>query len=702
MASSAVSFPSLVTVPARLELTEVNDRRLVFLNGHMISEYAKDDLGTERVLATQLADALPLKGNEVAEIFGMHPVSLSRIRTQARQGGAAALMPRRRGPKGPSKLDARLEKRIHELRQEGLSTREIARRVSRPGRTLTHVSVATVLKRSQSEPSQEPLPLELPVAIAEESAVAALEKVGDKQSSRYAGALLLYAALGILDLFGVFEKLGACVGSARQFGWRQTVATVIFSFALRFRSIEDTKNVRREDLGVLIGQARSPGVLTLRTKIGQLAESVEPVSLSRELFRSYLRLEPVWEGLYYVDGHFCPYYGHHPTPRGWDPHRRLAAKGHTDNYVHDAQGRVLFFLSQPLNNSLARGIPLLVAEIRRVHGEVPFTLVFDRGGYSGELFRFLKQEGIGFITYLKGRKKTKRIPTKKFRSSWFKFEGKRQSYRVYEKKTRVTGAGLLRTILFLDDEQQQIPVLTNVDSSVLPAKVIHCLRLRWRQENSFKYLSEHFGIEQIIQYGAESEKESRRLPNPKRKTLRARMKEVKDEIESLEAQLGRALDQNEEARRSTARGIKIANSSLRHQLNKMRQLLARLENRLRHTPGQIEADELGKKRSLLWEDRRLLVNALKLVAYNAERLLALRFNQHFDRRKDVFSVFRSILHLSGDVHRVSAERLEVRLQRPESPKVATALDAFLREINQAQPRLLGNGPTLSFALQELT
>jgi len=699
MATSAVSSPPLVAVPARLELTEVNDRRLVFLNGHLISDYAKEDLGTERVLATQLAETVPLKGGEIAEIFGMHPVSLSRIRSQARQGGAAALMPRRRGPKGPSKVNARLERRIHEFRQEGLSTREIARRVSRPGRTLTHVSVAKILKRSQSEPSEEPLPLELPEATVEEPTVATLEKVGDEQSSRYAGALLVYVALEMLGLFRVFKKLGASVGPARRFGWREAVAAVIFSFVLRFRSIEDTKNARRRDLGVLLGQSCSPTVLSLRTKIGRLTESVDPVSLSRELFAHYLSLEPVWEGLYYVDGHFCPYYGQQPTPKGWDPHRRLAAKGHTDSYVHDAQGRVLFFLSQPLNNSLARAVPLLVEEIRRVHGEGRFTLVFDRGGYSGKLFHFLTQEGIGFITYLKGRKKRRQIPAEKFRASWFHFEGKRQVYRVHEKRTRVSDAGLLRTILFLDDEGQQIPVLTNVDSSFQPAKVVHCLRLRWRQENSFKYLREHYGIDQIIQYGAEPEKEGRRLPNPKRKALRMRMKAVEDEIEGLEAQLGRTLDQNEEAKHSTTRGIKIANSSLRRQLTEKRQLLARLESRLRHTPSQIDAEQIGKNRFLLREDRRLLVNALKLVAYNAERLLALRFNKHYDQRKDLFSVFRSILLLAGDLRRVSPERLDVRLQRPDSPKVAAALNAFLQEINQHPPRMLGDGPTLQFALQ---
>ena len=145
----------------------------------------------------------------------------------------------------------------------------------------------------------------------------------------------------------------------------------------------------------------------------------------RELFRRYLSLEPVWEGLYYLDGHFCPYYGQHATPRGWDAHRRLAVKGHTDVYVHDAGGRALFFLSCPLNDSLARAIPLLVEEIRKVHGEGPFTLVFDRGGYSGSGFRWLNEHGVGFITYLKGRKARRRYPRERFGKYWFEFEDQR-------------------------------------------------------------------------------------------------------------------------------------------------------------------------------------------------------------------------------------------------------------------------------------
>jgi hypothetical protein len=688
-------------LPSRLEVLDLDDHRAVLVNGHLIARYECADRGTERVVVTQLAEVLSLEDQQIAAVFGLHPVTLSRLRSQAREGGAAALMPRKTGPRGPSKMTPQLAARCRQLRQQELSYRTIAEQVSRRGRKISYRTVAALFQNEAAAAVPQPLPLEMPPA-AEESAAPAATAFAESRPSRYAGAFLLYAALGRLDVWGVLRQLGAAVGRARHCGWTQLVATIIFCFALRFRSLEDSKNARRRDLGVLIGESQVPPVAGLRRKVQALVESVDPVALSRELFHRYLKLEPVWEGLYYLDGHFCPYYGKHPTPKGWDPQRRLAAKGHTDVYLHDARGRALFFLSQPLNDSLARAIPRMVEEIRRVHGPEPFTLVFDRGGYSGDAFRFLRDKGIGFITYLKGRQARRQYPMARFRPGWFPFEGRRRVYRLWEKRTRIAKAGAIRTILFLGEDGHQIPVLTSLDRSARAAKVVHCLRLRWRQENSFKYLIEHYAIDQIIQYGAEQEQNPRLVPNPRRKALPEKIREASQQIQRLEAQLGRALDGNDETRRATARGLKIAHATVRRDLAQRRQVLARLENRLRHTPSQIAAAAVDKTRFLLREDRRLLVNALKLLAYNAEKLLAHRFHQYYQQPKDVLSIFRGVLQLPGEVHPLASDRLEVRLARPHSDKVAQALEGLLRDLNLEHPRLLGDGPILSFTLSELT
>jgi hypothetical protein len=542
---------------------------------------------------------------------------------------------------------------------------------------------------------------ELPGPDEGDSIVDAEESDGKVRYSRYAGAMMLYATLGRLGLWDVLAGLGAQAGPHRRFGWMQTVASVVFCFALRFRSVEDWKNGLRRDLGVLIGESVAPSVLSLRIKIKALTESLDPAELSRAMFQRYLALEPVGEGLYYVDGHFCPYYGYHATPKGWDAKRRLAAKGHTDVYLHDAKGRVLFFFSQPLNDSLARALPAAVAEIRKAHGDQPFTVVFDRGGYSGDAFRFLQAEKIGFITYLKGRKARRRYAPERFHSGWFAFEGQRHSYRLMEKKTRMKKVGLIRTILFESDEGQQIPVLTNLAATARPAKVVHCLRLRWRQENSFKFLSENYAIDQIIQYGASPETEDRLIPNPKRKTLQEQVRTLNKEIQALEAQLGRSLNDNHESRRKTSRGLKIATAGLRRQITQKRQSMSRLENRLRHTPGKISALKIDKQRELLREDRRLLVNALKLATANAERMLALRFDQTYHCPKDAFSIFRALLHLPGLLRPTGPDHLEVLLQRPDSEKVAQALEKLLAALNTQQPRMLPDGPMLSFRLRDV-
>lgn len=704
-ATASPPLDDLRPLTPRLEVVDADDQRAVFVNGHPIARYAADDRGTERVIVTQLAEVLALPDQEIAAAFALHPVTLSRLRGQQRHGGAVALMPRRPGPKGPSKMTARLEARCRALRAQGRSFREIAARISRPDQSMSHVTVAALFKTTPAVPM--PLPLEQDTAPPAETTrpaahpeVPPLPIVTEPRTTRYAGALLLHAALARLDVWGVFRELAATTGPSRLYGWAHTVAAIVCGFALRFRSIEDLKNALRADLGVVLGTAHAPTVLVLRQKIQALAESVDPVALARALFRRYVTLEPVWEGLYYVDGHFCPYYGQHPTPQGWSPTRRLAVPGHTDVYIHDVRGRALFFLSRPLNDSLGRAIPGAVAEIRQVHGPGPFTLVFDRGGFSAEAFQFLQTEGLGFITYLKGRRHARRLPADGFQRSWFTFEGTRHVYHVAEKRTRVGRAGALRTILFLGDEGQQIPVLTNLTAETLPAKVVQCLRLRWRQENAFKFLHEHYAVEQIIQYGADVEAQPRRVPNPKRHALTDRLRHVTCEIDALEGELGHAVDTNEERQRPTTRGLKIAHSALRRQLAQRRQVLARLQNRLRHTPGQIDAAAAGKTRSLLREDRRLLVNALKLVAANAERLIALRFRQHYDAPNDVFSIFRGLLQLPGTVHATEADRLEVWLQRPDSPKIAQALDALLRDLNQDQARLLGDGPILHFSLSD--
>ena len=694
-------------VPPTLDVTRAGDHQVVHVGATPIASYPVADVTSRRHVIVQLAEAGTLKAVNIAEAFKVTPVYVSQLRGRYRERGAAGLQRGRRGPHGPMKVTPLIERRILELDKKGLSHRAIAERLMDSGKEISRDTVRRILLKRQPQqdvlPSiEEPEPEVLPAA----PAPVQVESAGavPQGPSRYAGVMLLHVALGQLGLWSVFEALGARLDRSRMAA-AQLVGIIALGFALRFKSIERFKTAVRRDFGMLLGLPTVPSVRTLRTHVQDLVDSVEPDVVMRKLLAAFVELEPVWEGAYYIDGHFSPYSGMHPLPKGWNARRRLAEPGQTDVYVHDAAGRALFFINRPLNDHLSKVLPDIVKEIRAVAGDQRILLIFDRGGYSGPLFRKLTEEGIDFITYLKGRKAKRRFPADRFERRWWEAvdpagvkKTKRHVYNIYEKGTRVRGAGVLRTLV-LRDEEGQIPVLTSC-GEMPSAKVVHLLKMRWRQENSFKYLSENYGVEQLIQYGADYHEDERLVDNPRRALLKQKIVQVQEDIVFNEAELGLALEINEEKAHRTARGLKIAHSKLRRATKDLYARLARLEARLAKTPAKVPLHQIKDKPMLAIQrtDRRNMVNAIKLAAYNAERLLARRFFRHYRDLRDWLTIFRSLFHLSGTIT-YQDDAMLVELEAPDRRHIRQALEATIQELNPMESRLFGTGPKLVFALK---
>ena len=730
-ASKEASF----NVPPPLDVTRVGDHEIVHIGSTPIAHYSVSDVTSRRHVMVQLGEAGRIKGLDIARCFGVTPIYVSQLRGRYRQQGSAALKAARRGPKGPMKVTARLEARVRKLRAREMSYEEIAQSVSGE-KEISYQTVRRIVLKGDVRDSCLAVveSAEQTVGISPEVIAAAEQQAGQEEAvrvesaqdailcspemqavasskdfpqgeSRYAGAMLLHVALGQLGLWSVLESLGAQVGRSR-LAVKQVVGIIALGFALRLRSIEGFKTALKRDFGMLLGLPTVPAVQTLRTQVRALAESVEPELVMRKLLEAFVQLEPVWEGAYYVDGHFCPYSGSRPLTKGWNAKRRVAEPGQTDVYVHDATGRALFFINRPLNDHLSRVLPKILEEIRSVAKDQKILLIFDRGGYSGALFRELDNQGIGFITYLKGRKAKRRFPSGHFERRWWEVidpagiqKARRYVYNIYEKGTRVGGAGVLRTVV-VEDEESQVPVLTN-NTNLASAKVVHLLKMRWRQENSFKYLSEHYGVEQLIQYGATYSEEERLVENPARAKLRKEIGELQTEIVFKEAELGQALEFNDEKVRRTARGVKLAHSALRREINGLYETVQRLEHRLAQTPSKVALSELtGKKlRATMKTDRRNLVNAIKIATYNAERLLARCFFRHYADPRDWLTMFRAILHLPGRIACVDGT-IRIDLRPPDRPRVRQALAATLEAINQLNGRAFGDGEKLVFTLKD--
>jgi len=116
---------------------------------------------------------------------------------------------------------------------------------------------------------------------------------------------------------------------------------------------------------------------------------------------------------------------------------------------------------------------------------------------------------------------------------------------------------------------------------------------------------------------------------------------AKAEVASLRAELGRQATENDEARRRTMRGFKIAHADLRLQLEQAESRLERLYAKRKATPKRIPASDL----EVLKKEKKLAVDSIKMTAYQVETALFRMLGDHYARTEDEG---RTLLHYASN------------------------------------------------------
>ena len=153
-------------------------------------------------------------------------------------------------------------------------------------------------------------------------------------------------------------------------------------------------------------------------------------------------------------------------------------------------------MTEEANVTLAKAMPKVVKAIRTALGDRSFTVIFDRGGYDGKLFSWLRQEQIDFITYQQG---DPRLARELFSRHQTRFEGRQVRFQIAEDQVEVAGSGPWRRVVVRTRSGHQTPILTSL-WELPPARVAVLMFARWRQENFFKYMGEHMGLDQLLGY----------------------------------------------------------------------------------------------------------------------------------------------------------------------------------------------------------
>ena len=192
--------------------------------------------------------------------------------------------------------------------------------------------------------------------------------------------------------------------------------TLFYLDVFGFRSMEDFKRAYREEFGVLMGRAQSPSLFTLRRFLHKVRKLGKGEALIDEFALAYLKSGLAAWGVMYIDGHFMPYYGLYPISKGWHGVRQMPMKGSYNFLVVDERFAPWLFLIRSSSEDLLQKIPELIEKAKRIGEQAGVSqerldkliVVFDREGYSAELYRYLdgKDQGAGkrralFISWAK-------------------------------------------------------------------------------------------------------------------------------------------------------------------------------------------------------------------------------------------------------------------------------------------------------------
>jgi hypothetical protein len=285
------------------------------------------------------------------------------------------------------------------------------------------------------------------------------------------------------------------------------LAQWLASVLLGAMNIEQTKYLNWDDLSLLLASVvRFPTPQREQLKRLSTGATVDAV-----LRWNLAQLESPPGSDLYLDPHTKHYTGMQAVLKGWCAAIRWADKAMHSDFVHTAQGHPIYFECIDNFEDLRARFGPLIQRMRTSLGwaqERVLTLIVDRGIFSAELFENVIQDpALHLITWEKGYEAQAWDPAQTGGS--FGLERRRNDatdVRLYQFEyvdRRWDKNPLLRQLIVraTNPEGRTVQLAILSDDLQRPApEIIGLMFNRWLQENDFKYLDKHFGINQLTSY----------------------------------------------------------------------------------------------------------------------------------------------------------------------------------------------------------
>lgn len=686
----------------------------VFLWGMAAWCWQAGDVAARRLAAVQLVNSKAAKQRQVADAFGVHENSLVRWRGAYEDGGVESLVTDRPGPRGPSKVTDAKRAEIRALRASGLSLAEVAQRMEVSTATVRRATVvATDTEVAEGaddsgtgdDDSAGPsagglVPLARPADRTAERAAARFGLIDDAPpvicegaSLPLAGALLILPALVATGLL----EIAATVYDARKaafYSLRSLFCSLVFACLLGEPRAEGFTRLNPTDLGRLVGLDRGPEVGTIRRRIEELADAQRADQLLDRLACHHIGSHDETTGIFYVDGHVRAYHGGRELPKAHVARIRLSMPAELDTWVCDANGDGVLCWGATPGASLVGELRLVADKIRSLVGpDAHPTICFDRGGWSPKLFKELRLSGFDILTYRK--KPAPSEPVTSFHPHVHTdATGRVHHYLLADRRVTIAYDGgkhrfICRQITRRDPATgHQTQVLTTRDDED-PSAIAHLMFSRWSQENFFRYMRAHYGLDALDTYATTDDDLGRMVPNPARRSADRTLAEARRALAKAQALRGEA----SLAGRAPTAEITKAHADAQDQIDELAEAARAISARVplgEARPGSVR----------LAPERKRIHDAIRMATYNAESALARLLGPHYARADDeARTLLREAFAAPADLQVVGRE-LHVRLDPLSAPRRTRAIAGLCADLTATKTVYPGTELTLVYSVKE--
>jgi hypothetical protein len=517
---------------------------------------------------------------------------------------------------------------------------------------------------------------------------------------------------------------------------RQWSATLL----LGAMNIEQTKFLNWQDLELLLGT-----VVRFAAPQRDLLKSVATDATVAALFRFNARGLSQGRDLYF-DPHTEHYTGQQNVLKGWCPGIGLADKALHSDFIHTHRGEPIYFETTDNFEDLRQRFFAVLTRCRKAlnwPAERVLTAVVDRGIFGAEVFeKVLADPALHLITWQKGYVAQSWDP--KAVQGQMVMERARnaaddlRSYHFeYLERDWPTEPKLRQIVVQATNPQRrvvQVAILT--DDRLRPAaEVIGLIFNRWIQENDFKYLDKHYGINQLTSYrvipyeqlkGQVTDREvvsgqclALRQEGKDLRHKQARLLLLQEKCDHAAAQRQKQLTelerrQAEAQTKAPAAPPQIAklrrahqqyeekSQPRREQIRTLSLALAQLEEQAAQHQAKVSRLDtmIAANMVRMQPQSKRLMDTLRITVRNLFYRALEPFKKAYDNYRDDHDYFRR-LTLSSGVLEMGAERVTVHLMPTVnySPQLRRIIAKVLEQVNQEQLQLPdGTGRILRFRL----